>query len=91
VRPPRSNRCPWGVVVGPQGIKIFRFYIKCAQCNAEISFRTDPENMDYAMESGAKRMFEVWKEQDKVCHLSREESWSMAGLCHMRGSSHHDI
>jgi hypothetical protein len=63
---------------GPQGIKIFRFYIKCAQCNAEISFKTDPENMDYAMESGAKRMFEVWKEQDKV-RLSLNDGKAVPG------------
>ena len=49
-----------------KGIRLFRFYIKCITCSTEITFRTDPENMDYAMETGAKRMFEVWKEQEKV-------------------------
>jgi hypothetical protein len=49
-----------------KGIRKFRFYMKCALCNREITFVTDPENMDYAMENGAKRLFEVWKEQEKV-------------------------
>lgn len=49
-----------------KGIRLYRFYIKCITCSSEITFKTDPENMDYAMETGAKRMFEVWKEQEKV-------------------------
>ena len=31
------------------GIQIYRFYIKCTKCLAEITFLTDPENQDYAM------------------------------------------
>lgn len=49
-----------------KGVRKFRFYMKCALCNREITFITDPQNMDYAMENGAKRLFEVWKEQEKV-------------------------
>jgi hypothetical protein len=40
------------------GIQIYRFYIKCTKCLAEITFLTDPENQDYAMENGAIRNFE---------------------------------
>ncbi|KAH9946423.1 CWC16 protein [Epithele typhae] len=45
------------------GIKIFRFYIKCTLCSAEITFKTDPKNTDYAAEHGASRNFEPWREE----------------------------
>jgi len=44
-------------------IKIFRFYIRCTRCNAEITFKTDPQNMDYTAERGASRNFEPWREK----------------------------
>lgn len=34
-------------------IRVFRFYIKCSRCSAEIAFKTDPRNSGYALESGA--------------------------------------
>jgi hypothetical protein len=43
------------------GIQIYRFYIRCTRCSAEITFRTDPKNQDYAVERGAKRNTEPWK------------------------------
>ena len=32
------------------GIKRIRFYIKCVECNNEITFKTDPKNSDYECE-----------------------------------------
>ncbi|PWY98947.1 DUF572-domain-containing protein [Testicularia cyperi] len=46
------------------GIKIYRFYIKCTQCSAEITFKTDPKNADYIAEHGASRNFEPWRDED---------------------------
>lgn len=43
------------------GLKIFRFYIRCPMCCADISFKTDIENLDYAIEQGATRNFEAVK------------------------------
>ncbi|KAK3491439.1 CWC16 protein [Neurospora crassa] len=43
------------------GIQIYRFYIRCTRCSAEIVFRTDPKNQDYAVEKGAKRNTEPWR------------------------------
>ncbi|OEL30845.1 Coiled-coil domain-containing protein 94 [Dichanthelium oligosanthes] len=48
------------------GIQIFRFYFKCTRCSAEITFKTDPQNSDYTVESGASRNFEPWREQDEA-------------------------
>ena len=53
-------------VDGPEGeylgIKVLRFYFKCITCSAEFTIKTDPKNMDYAIEHGAKRNFEMYKE-----------------------------
>ncbi|KAI9208958.1 CWC16 protein, partial [Polychytrium aggregatum] len=45
------------------GIQIFRFYIRCPKCAAEITFKTDPKNGDYLAEHGAARNFEPWREE----------------------------
>lgn len=45
-------------------IPIYRFYIRCTRCSAEITFKTDPKGMDYTCERGAKRNFEVWRKTD---------------------------
>ena len=65
-------------------ITIYRFYIRCTRCSAEITFKTDPKNMDYECEKGAKRNFEVWRntpkegeekesEEERLERLEREE------------------
>ncbi|CAJ2507294.1 Uu.00g084800.m01.CDS01 [Anthostomella pinea] len=61
------------------GIQIFRFYIKCTRCSAEITFKTDPRNNDYACERGARRNTEPWKvgreetDEERLDRLEREE------------------
>ena len=47
-------------------IQIFRFYIRCTRCSAEITFKTDPKNMDYTCERGAKRNTEAWRDTAKM-------------------------
>ncbi|XP_027064923.1 uncharacterized protein [Coffea arabica] len=47
------------------GIQIFRFYFKCTKCSAEITYKTDPKNSDYVVESGATRNFEPWRAEDE--------------------------
>ncbi|PWY92150.1 cell cycle control protein cwf16 [Aspergillus heteromorphus CBS 117.55] len=64
-------------------IPIYRFYIRCTRCSGEITFLTDPKNMDYRAEKGAKRNFEPWRdakadnadetEQEILDRLEREE------------------
>lgn len=63
-------------------ITIYRFWIRCSRCSASISFKTDPKHMDYEVESGAKRNFEVWRkaklaeetEEERLDRLEREEA-----------------
>jgi len=68
------------------GIKIFRFYIKCTLCSAEITFKTDPKNTDYEAEHGASRNFEPWREEsaveeeDRLAKLEEEENNPMKVL-----------
>lgn len=52
------------------GIQLFRFYFKCTKCSAEIAFKTDPQNSDYTVESGASRNFEPWRNEEEVSDLN---------------------
>ena len=53
-------------------ISIFRFYIRCTRCSSEITFKTDPKNMDYTCEKGAIRNFEPWRNQKDVDETEEE-------------------
>ncbi|KAI9158758.1 cell cycle control cwf16 [Paramyrothecium foliicola] len=63
-------------------IQIHRFYIRCTRCSAEIIFRTDPKNQDYAMVKGAMRNMEPWRnraaaeetDEQRLDRLEREEA-----------------
>lgn len=48
------------------GIQIFRFYFKCSKCSAELTMKTDPQNSDYIMETGASRNYEPWRATDEA-------------------------
>lgn len=54
-------------------IAIFRFYIRCTRCSGEITFKTDPKNMDYVCERGAKRNFEPWRDPKSDAYNETEE------------------
>jgi len=55
------------------GIKIFRFYVKCTRCSAELTIKTDPKNSDYECEFGASRNFEPWRETQKVVEDAKDK------------------
>uniref|UniRef100_H0XMB5 Splicing factor YJU2 n=1 Tax=Otolemur garnettii TaxID=30611 RepID=H0XMB5_OTOGA len=57
------------------GLPIFRFYIKCTCCLAEIRFKMDPQNTDYTMEHGATWNFQAEKllEEEKRVQKERED------------------
>lgn len=63
-------------------IQIFFFHIKCTRCSAEITFRTDPKNNDYAMVRGAVRNMEPWRNraaeeesvEQRLDRLEKEEA-----------------
>jgi hypothetical protein len=63
-------------------IPIYRFYLRCTRCSGEITFKTDPKNMDYECERGAKRNTEPWRmngggkqesDEERLDQLEREE------------------
>uniref|UniRef100_A0A1U7XRD0 Coiled-coil domain-containing protein 94 homolog n=1 Tax=Nicotiana sylvestris TaxID=4096 RepID=A0A1U7XRD0_NICSY len=55
------------------GIQIFRFYFKCTKCSVEITYKTDPKNSDYTVESGATRNFEPWRGQDEEMEKEKQK------------------
>ena len=59
------------------GIRIYRFYMKCTCCYAEITMKTDPKNHDYIVEHGGARNYEPWKDaqaaEDTLKEIRQEE------------------
>lgn len=52
------------------------FCFRCPNCLAEITFKTDIENVDYQAEHGATRLFDVFKsyqEQEREKEQEEEE------------------
>lgn len=68
-----------------RGVKITD-WLYSTLCSAEITFKTDPKNTDYAAEHGASRNFEPWrdeeagKEEDRLAKLEAEENDPMKAL-----------
>jgi hypothetical protein len=64
------------------GVEIIRLHCKCPFCCSEIIIKTEPKNMDYRIVSGAKREYEVWRdeerakdtEEQRLDRLEREEA-----------------
>lgn len=82
--PPASNGSAANNNSEYYNISIFRFYIRCTRCSAEVTFKTDPKNMDYTCEKGAIRNFEPWRdhnekeetEEERLNRLEEEENES---------------
>ncbi|KAL5572013.1 hypothetical protein UlMin_021610 [Ulmus minor] len=55
------------------GIQIFRFYFKCTRCSAELAMKTDPQNSDYIVESGATRNYEPWRAEDEHVDIEKRK------------------
>ncbi|KAJ1678067.1 Pre-mRNA-splicing factor cwf16 [Spiromyces aspiralis] len=54
-------------------MRIFRFYIRCTRCNAEITFKTDPANLGYVCEHGAQRNFEPWRDESEQAEQAKRK------------------
>lgn len=55
---------------------ILKILFRCPNCLAEITFKTDIENVDYKMEQGATRLFDAFKfyqEQERDREQEEEE------------------
>ncbi|KYR01029.1 putative RNA splicing factor [Tieghemostelium lacteum] len=56
------------------GLKIYRFFIRCKKCAAELTIKTDPKNSQYICEFGATKNYEPWLEStdEKEERLNKE-------------------
>lgn len=79
------------------GVQIFRFHVRCPLCASEIIFRTDPQNADYLLESGAKRNFEPWRDEKrqsealKIKRMMEEELDPMKAIEHRTADTRKEI
>ncbi|KCV67672.1 hypothetical protein H696_05782 [Fonticula alba] len=57
------------------GVRVFRFYIRCPSCSAEVMFRTDPANNDYVLEKGATRANESWRDgqRERIARAEQQD------------------
>ncbi|KAJ5958087.1 CWC16 protein [Penicillium vulpinum] len=72
-------------------VQIFRFYIRCTRCSGEITFRTDPKNNDYQCERGAKRNFEVWRDDKDEKYNDETEEQTLDRLEKEHGEKEEQI
>ncbi|RWW07953.1 hypothetical protein GW17_00028632 [Ensete ventricosum] len=63
---PMSIRCN---TCGTYIYKGTKFNSRKEDVVGEITFKTDPQNSDYTVESGASRNFEPWRDEDEVSYL----------------------
>jgi len=66
------------------GLKVYRFYGRCRHCWSEFTFKTDPKNSDYTMESGGKRTYEAWKDADAMESQLKQEKEQEAAQDQMK-------
>lgn len=68
------------------GLSVFRFYIKCPKCMAEITFKTDPKEADYVIEHGATQNFMALKMAEKQAEddaIAEEEEEKINPMKHL--------
>jgi len=62
------------------GIKIWRLLFKCPTCGQQITFLTDPENSDFKMEKGGKRLFEVKRTVNELAAAGKGKDEDGSGI-----------
>ncbi|MFQ6627836.1 hypothetical protein Gotur_006945 [Gossypium turneri] len=63
-----------------KGIRMHRFYFKCTKCSAEMTIKTDPQNKNYVVESGATINFEPWRAEDEEVEKEKQKRKSQGIL-----------
>lgn len=55
------------------GIKVYRFYIRCKNCYAELTFKTDPKNACYVAENNCAKIDMPWTLHARQVEQRQEE------------------